>query len=142
MLNSDSLITSLDFNEVIILNLEYLGDNFRKCLKKLSHEQFQNGGQGRAKNTSLGKVCSIVWASGTFGFLSGTVIKNPANAGDAREAGLIPGSGRSPGRGNGYLFQYSCLKNPMVRGSWRTTVYGFTRIGHDEKFVCRSGSNS
>ena len=68
--------------------------------------------------------------------------ESPCSSGDAREAGLIPGSGRSPGRGNGYLFQYSCLKNPMVRGSWRTTVYGFTRIGHDEKFVCRSGSNS
>ena len=87
MPNFDSLITSLDFNEVIILNMEHLGDNFRKCLKKLSPEQFQNGGQERAKNTSLGKVCSIVWASGTFGFFSGTVIKNPANAGDARDAG-------------------------------------------------------
>ena len=54
MLNSDSLLTSLDFNEVIILNMEHLGDNFRKCLKKLSHEHFQNVGQERAKNTSLG----------------------------------------------------------------------------------------
>ena len=72
MLHSDSLITSLDFNEAIILNLEHLGDNFRKCLKKLSHEKFQNGGQERAKNTSLEKVCSIVWASGTFGFFSGS----------------------------------------------------------------------
>ena len=93
MLNSDSLITSLDFNEVIILNMEHLGDNFRKCLKKLSHEHFQNGGQERAKNTYLGKVCLTVWVSGTFGFLGGTVIKNSANAGDVRDTGLIPGSG-------------------------------------------------
>ena len=59
MLNSDSLITSLDFNEVIILNMELLGDNFRQCLK-FSQEQFQNGGQERATNTSLGKIYSIV----------------------------------------------------------------------------------
>ena len=43
------------------------------------------------------------------------VKKPPANAGDA---GLIPGSGRSPGGGNGNPLQYSCLENPMERGSW------------------------
>jgi len=45
------------------------------------------------------------------------VVRNPpANAGDTEEAGLIPGSGRSPGRGNDKPLQYSCLKNPMDRG--------------------------
>ena len=127
MPNFDSLITSLDFNEVIILNMEHLGDNFRKCLKKLSHEQFQNGGQERAKNTSLGKVCSIVWASGKFGFFSGKVIKNPANAGDARDAGLIPGSGRSLGLGNGNLLQFSCLENFKHRGAWGATLKRVTK---------------
>ena len=44
------------------------------------------------------------------------VVKNlPASAGDVREAGLIPGSGRSPGEGNGNPLQYSCLENPMDR---------------------------
>ena len=48
------------------------------------------------------------------------VVKNlPANAGDVRDAGLIPGSGRSPGEGNGNPFQYSCLENPMDREGWR-----------------------
>ena len=42
----------------------------------------------------------------------------PANAGDARDLGLIPGSGRSLGGGNGNLLQYSCLENPMDRGAW------------------------
>ena len=74
----------------------------------LMHEHFQNGVQETANNPSLGKVCSIVWASGTFGFLSSPVIKNPANAGDATDAGLIPRSGRSPGVGNGNLLQFSC----------------------------------
>ena len=48
------------------------------------------------------------------GFPGGSVVKNPpANAGDM---GLIPGSGRSPGEGNGYPCQYFCLENPMDRG--------------------------
>ena len=48
----------------------------------------------------------------------------PANAGDIRDTGSIPGSGRSPGEGNGNPFQYSCLENPMDRGAWRAMVHG------------------
>ena len=44
------------------------------------------------------------------------VKKPPANAGDIRDAGSIPGWGRSPGGGHGNSFQYSCLENPMDRG--------------------------
>ena len=52
------------------------------------------------------------------------VIKNlPANAGDIRDKGLIPGLGRSLGGGNGNRLQYSCLGNPMDRGVWRATVH-------------------
>ena len=53
-------------------------------------------------------------------FQVGSVVKNlPANAGDARDVGSIPGSGRSPGEGNGNPSQYSCLENPIERGPWR-----------------------
>ena len=53
------------------------------------------------------------------------VVKNlPANAGDIRDTGSIPGSGRSPGEGNGNSLQYSCLGNPMERGAWQATVHG------------------
>ena len=56
------------------------------------------------------------------------VVKNlPANAGDMRDAGSIPGLGRSPGGGHGNPLQYSCLKNPMDRGAWRATVHGVTK---------------
>ena len=51
----------------------------------------------------------------------------PANAGDIRELGLIPGSGRSPGGEHGNPLQYSCLENPMDRGAWRATVHGVTK---------------
>ena len=48
------------------------------------------------------------------------VVKNsPANAGDLRNTGSIPGLGRSPGGGNGNPLQYSCLENPMDRGAWK-----------------------
>ena len=53
------------------------------------------------------------------------MVKNlPASAGDA---GLIPGSGRPPGGGNGNPLQYSCLGNPMDRGTWRATDHGVTK---------------
>ena len=48
----------------------------------------------------------------------------PANAGDVAS---IPGSGRSLGEGNGNLFQYSCLENPMDRGTWCVTVHGMAK---------------
>ena len=62
----------------------------------------------------------------------GAVVKNlPADAGDTRDVGLIPGSGRAPGGGNGNPLQYSCLGNPMDRGAWWATVHGVLKIGHD-----------
>ena len=58
------------------------------------------------------------------GFLGGLVVKNlPATAGDVRDTGLIPGSGRSPGGGHGSPLQYSCLGNPMDRGAWWVTIH-------------------
>ena len=56
------------------------------------------------------------------------VVENlPVNAGDIRDVGLIPGSGRSPGEGNGNSLQYSCLENPMDRGDWQATVHRVTK---------------
>ena len=59
-----------------------------------------------------------------MGFPGGSVVKDPpANAGDARDAGLIPRSGRSPGGGNDNPLQYSCLENSKDRGAWLVIVY-------------------
>ena len=49
----------------------------------------------------------------------------------AGDLGLIPGSRRSPGAGNGNLLQNSCLGNPIDRGAWRAIVFGVTRVRHD-----------
>ena len=57
--------------------------------------------------------------SPSMGFPGGAAVRKPsANAGDARDAGLIPGSGRSPEGGHSNPLQYSCLENPMDRGAW------------------------
>ena len=62
------------------------------------------------------------------GFPGGAVVKNlPASAGDPRNAGLIPGSGRSPGLGNGNPLQHSYLENSMDREAWRATVHGVAK---------------
>ena len=56
------------------------------------------------------------------------VVKNlPANSGDIRDAGSIPGSGRSLGGGHGNPLQCSCLENPMDRRAWRATVHGIPK---------------
>ena len=68
----------------------------------------------------INKTWKVHW-----GFPGDWVVKNlPANAEDSGDSGLIPGLGRSPGRGNGNPLQYSCLENPMVRGAWQATVHG------------------
>ena len=59
------------------------------------------------------------------GFPGGSDSKESAsNAGDP---GMVPGSGRSPGEGNGNPLQYSCLENSMDRGAWRATIHGVAR---------------
>ena len=50
---------------------------------------------------------------------------------DARDTDLIPGSGRSPGVGNGNPLLYSCLENPMDREAWWAIVLGVARVGHN-----------
>ena len=63
------------------------------------------------------------------GFPGGSVGKeSPCNAGDP---GSIPGSGRSPGEGNGNALQYYCLENPMDRGAWQDSVHSIARVGHN-----------
>ena len=61
------------------------------------------------------------------------VINLPANAGATGDVGSNPGLGRSPGGGNGNALQFSCLKNPMDRRAWRSTVHGVAESGMNER---------
>ena len=62
-------------------------------------------------------------------FPGAAVVKNlTASVADARDTGSIPGSGRSPGGGNGNPLQYSCLGNAMDKGAWWATVYEVAKI--------------
>ena len=70
------------------------------------------------------------------------VVKNwPANLGNKRDVGLIPGSRRSPGEGNDNPLQYSCLENPMDRGAWWATAHRVaksrTRLNALSRHTCR-----
>ena len=66
---------------------------------------------------------SPTWAS-----QAALVVKNlPASAGDVRDTGSILGLGRSPQGGHSNLLQYSCLENPMDRGTWWATVHGVAK---------------
>ena len=67
------------------------------------------------------------------------VVKNPAaSAGDTADVGSIPGSGRSPGGGNGYPLLYSCLENPMNRGTWWATAQRVAKNWIQLKWLCTS----
>ena len=78
----------------------------------------------RSKFDKTLKYFGIIY-QGKGGFPGGSVVKNPpANAGDM---GSIPGWGRSLGGGHGKPLQYSCLENPMDRGTWWATVHGITK---------------
>ena len=74
--------------------------------------------------SSQDPLCKNVHVQSILGLCRWQVLKNlPVNAGDTRDTGLIPGSGRSPGEGNGYPLQYSCLENSTDRGAWWATVH-------------------
>ena len=61
------------------------------------------------------------------------MVKNsPANSGDIKDKGLIPGSGRSSGGGHGNPLQSSCLENPMDTGAWQATVHGSQELDMTE----------
>ena len=82
------------------------------------------------------------WRPYVGAFPVAQMVKNPpASAGEAKDKGSIPGSGRSPGEGNGNLLQYSYLENSMDRGAWWATVHGVAKsqiwlIMHAHDMTC------
>ena len=83
---------------------------------------------GIAKSQTQLSDLNFTFSTCERAFQVALVVKSlPANAGDIRDMGSIPGSGRSPGGGHGNPLQYSCLKNPVDRGTWGATVHRVTK---------------
>ena len=80
----------------------------------------------RRHQNRFGFMCIVMWEQrGCWGVPGGSDGKE--SAGSAGDPGLIPGSGRSPGEGNGYTLQCSCLGNSKDRGAWWATVHGVAK---------------
>ena len=93
------------------------------------------GANGGVLNPAQGVIESFLKEGTAFSRASqvAPVVKNPpANAGEVRDAGSIPGSGRSSGGGKGTPLQYSCLENPMDREAWQATVHRITESDKTE----------
>ena len=90
----------------------------------------------RLRDTNVGQAAAVCGANledcwpGDMSFWAPQLLSGRESACSMEDMGSIPGSGRSPGEGNGNLFQYSCLENPMDRGAcWGCKVHG---LGHKE----------
>ena len=95
------------------------GNSRDSRVRKYANCYFEMLERGRELNTS--------WFNG-WHCCHFQVVKNQStSAGDARDVGLIPGLGRSPGGGSSNLFQYSCLENSRYRGAWGATVHGVAK---------------
>ena len=98
-------------------SLQEMHDDLKKQFG-MSHRRWTRNGREGSKQKAK-KIRALQVA---------LVVKNPpVHAGDARDAGWIPGSGRSPGEGNGYSLQYFCLENLMDRGAQQGIVHGVAK---------------
>ena len=117
-----TLLSVIDQTSVlkIIKSTEYLR---HRCREQMYGHQ---SGRGSGMKWEIGIDIYILLC--IKGFLRSSV--SNASACNERDLGSIPGSGSSPGKGNGNPFQYSCLENPTYRGDWQDTVHGIAIVRH------------
>ena len=105
---------------------------FRICKTETSHLIHSFTQQFLLHASCIPNIMAIVVALSTLGILQLSMgfpggSEGKASACNAGDLGSIPGSGRSPGEGNGNTLQYSCLENPMDREAWWITVHGISK---------------
>ena len=93
----------------------------------------QDGACPNCRREILTKLFNQFVPQHPWGFPGGSVVKkSTCNAGRTGDVDLIPGSGRSPGGGNGNPVQYSCVENTTERGAWQAKVHGFAELDRTE----------
>ena len=94
------------------------------------------------KDLEMGRFFWIIWVGliQSWGFPGGSVVKNPLTK--TGDLGLIPGSERFPGGGNGNPLQHSCLENPRDSGAWWAAIYGVAQSQTRLKQLSSSSSSS
>ena len=128
------LATTLEVGKVLLGQSSFLlfpVNSFRSLRAKDLLETFFPRCCGSPLSTSTlpsnSTFIHLVLTTLQSGFIASTGSDGKASACNAGDLGLIPGLGRSPGEGNGYPLQYSCLENSMDGGAWWATVHGVTK---------------
>ena len=109
-----------------VILVEVPQTTLRNCLNPLF---FPSGCQSSAALSPIVSVGFYLSFQSLWGSPGGSEVK--ASACNVEDLGLIPGSGRSPGEGDGYPLQYSCMENSMDRETWQATIHGVARVGHN-----------
>ena len=117
--------TSRSSNKVVSSN-QYMSCMGQKGIEEKTKKAGSEGRVGGMNARSLVTFRETILSEGSSQVA--LVVRNsPANKGDIRDEGSIPGSGRSPRGGHGNPLQYSHLENPMDRGAWQATVHSVTK---------------
>ena len=111
-------------------NLLFLGPCVHKCLSEFlaAHGSFRVCRQAAVESST---AVSKGWLYQLQSWMISGESDDKESACNAGDTGSIPEQGRSPGEGNDNPLQYSCLGNPMDRGTWQAIVHGVTRVGPD-----------
>ena len=112
---------------ILTISMENVGLKSWKWYYNLDMQDKKDTGNGRPKSRNWGQEVGVYLRHRGFLYSFWQPLFNNQSACSAGDQSAIPGSGKSPGEGNGNPLQYSCLENPMDGGAWQATVHGVAK---------------